>query len=778
LAFLFVLAVHLHAQEIILPVRATNQYGGPLEAGLHTPRAFFWSNIFAGDNIVIDYLPGGKMRLNSSLIGGGGGTVTSVALAGSAHFAISGSPVTTSGTLTFTLTNEYLTNWAKLPTNAFPTLAAVANLQGATNGLHTRVGNLEGATNGLDALVRTKQHGSAVLTNLVATVDQNVTNAQPLYFQIAAGSLSLTNEHLTNWAKLPTNVLEGLSSPFLNDGTYIRPTATAISNAWMINTQYQTLIVGAHTLTNYTGGGTDGYLFNTHRSPAEGDTNFTGMNVSVYDTNKGFALHNAVRLSNPTNSTVLGTWLFEYGDYRNNNKWSFISMSIATNSAQMAFAVRDQTVVIMNPASIGQPYRFDTATNIDNIFAGHTTWAWRGGAPLGGLDLARLDTNGIYRPMFLHPRNMNAAKIVSTDSSTNLVDTTLSANFSFSAPTLDLADTGISASTYRSLTIDAKGRATAGSNPTTFAGYALSDTSANFATAITDETGSGGVVLSNAPSLYAPFINNATASRVAVYDAQGQLTNSAGVSTTELEYLDGVTSAIQTQLDAKQASDTDLTNLAGTRAVTNFTRTIITATGISTYTVPTGVKYIFVECVGGGAGGGGVDGANSQSAAGGGGGSGAYASTNITTPAASYVVTVGLGGGGGAAGANNGTNGGSTTFTNLMTAPGGNGGVGKASAAAVSITLGGAGASVATGGTVSTGGTAGGNGFCVSSALAISGQGAGTIYGGGGAAQTAAVGGNATGYGAGGGGAAVITNTDRAGGNGSQGVIIVWEFYQ
>jgi hypothetical protein len=49
-------------------------------------------------------------------------------------------------------------------------------------------------------------------------------------------------------------------------------------------------------------------------------------------------------------------------------------------------------------------------------------------------------------------------------------------------------------------------------------------------------------------------INSATAARAAIFDASSQLTNSAAVDTTELEYLDGVTSALQTQLDGKQAT--------------------------------------------------------------------------------------------------------------------------------------------------------------------------------------------------------------------------------
>lgn len=45
--------------------------------------------------------------------------------------------------------------------------------------------------------------------------------------------------------------------------------------------------------------------------------------------------------------------------------------------------------------------------------------------------------------------------------------------------------------------------------------------------------------------------------------------NSVTADATELSYVDGVTSPIQTQLDAKQASDSDLTTIAGLTATTN-----------------------------------------------------------------------------------------------------------------------------------------------------------------------------------------------------------------
>ena len=61
--------------------------------------------------------------------------------------------------------------------------------------------------------------------------------------------------------------------------------------------------------------------------------------------------------------------------------------------------------------------------------------------------------------------------------------------------------TGVGAGTYRSVTVNTAGRVTAGTNPTTFSGYGLSDTSANLAAALTDETGSGVAVFGTAPTI-------------------------------------------------------------------------------------------------------------------------------------------------------------------------------------------------------------------------------------------------------------------------------------
>lgn len=74
--------------------------------------------------------------------------------------------------------------------------------------------------------------------------------------------------------------------------------------------------------------------------------------------------------------------------------------------------------------------------------------------------------------------------------------------------------------TYRSLTVDTYGRVTGGTAPTTFSGYGLSDTSANLAAAITDETGSGSLVFATSPTLVTPLLGTPTS---------GTLTNCTGL---------------------------------------------------------------------------------------------------------------------------------------------------------------------------------------------------------------------------------------------------------
>lgn len=201
---------------------------------------------------------------------------------------------------------------------------------------------------------------------------------------------------------------------------------------------------------------------------------------------------------------------------------------------------------------------------------------------------------------------------------------------------------------------------------------------------------------------------------------------------------------------------------------------ILTTSGIYTPTI--GTKSIIVEAVGGGgAGGGSAVTTSGQQASGSGGASGGYVMGTFTSgfSGANYII----GSGGVGATANNGGNGSATTFLTIN-AGGGNGGpVGPAS---VSSVIAGSFGGTATGGEINAAGLNGNSGVVYTSAVAVGGFGGSSrIYPGNGGAARASSGDGfpATGYGCGGGGAnSGPSGTTRAGGNGTQGLIIIWEY--
>ena len=221
-----------------------------------------------------------------------------------------------------------------------------------------------------------------------------------------------------------------------------------------------------------------------------------------------------------------------------------------------------------------------------------------------------------------------------------------------------------------------------------------------------------------------------------------------------------------------------LTNpyIAGAGGLHSFQ--IFTSGTAQTYTRPANVTSILVELWGGGGGGGGVAATASSTSSAGGGGAGGYARLYVASAASSYTYTVGGGGAGGTAGANNGTSGTTTTFSaSSLQATGGVGGDGTSGVLNTSgqYKLGGAGG-VGTNGNVNANGAVGGGSSAIFG-IALSGYGASSPIGGGGnSLNTSGTGNNATVYASGGSGALTGAATNRAGGNGSAGLIIVWEF--
>ena len=131
------------------------------------------------------------------------------------------------------------------------------------------------------------------------------------------------------------------------------------------------------------------------------------------------------------------------------------------------------------------------------------------------------------------------------------VGTASSARIVVNADNIDLATTGVSAGTFTKVTLDTYGRATSATSATTSdiaEGSNLYYLDARAQAAVTG--GASSIVTSNL-----------TISRALVSDGSGKVGVSA-VTSTELGYLTGVTSAIQTQLNTKQPLDPTLTALA------------------------------------------------------------------------------------------------------------------------------------------------------------------------------------------------------------------------
>lgn len=201
----------------------------------------------------------------------------------------------------------------------------------------------------------------------------------------------------------------------------------------------------------------------------------------------------------------------------------------------------------------------------------------------------------------------------------------------------------------------------------------------------------------------------------------------------------------------------------------------------TSYVPTTGTTKIVAHLVGGGGGGGGVTGTNSNVGAAGGGAGGGYTMAYISgITATTYTYAIGAAG---TAGTNTGTSGGSGGNTSITigattyTANGGGGGAGQTAGTAAAIANAGTPGAVGTNGDINRAGDPGNPGIRMSGTVGVSGAGGSSQFGGAGASLTTAGAGNAgTGYGAGGGGGLSTANTARAGGAGTAGIIIIYEY--
>jgi hypothetical protein len=148
------------------------------------------------------------------------------------------------------------------------------------------------------------------------------------------------------------------------------------------------------------------------------------------------------------------------------------------------------------------------------------------------------------------------------------VGTASSTRIVVNADSIDLATTGVVAGTFTKITVDAYGRATAGANATTT--DIAEGTNLYF-----QDSRARGAITGAASSITS---SNLTLSRALISGTGGKVEVSA-VTSTELGHLTGVTSAIQTQLNGKQAADPTLNTIA---SLTPGPNTLIYFTGTDT----------------------------------------------------------------------------------------------------------------------------------------------------------------------------------------------------
>ncbi len=165
--------------------------------------------------------------------------------------------------------------------------------------------------------------------------------------------------------------------------------------------------------------------------------------------------------------------------------------------------VKNQTNAAANGIYVvatGDWSRADDANSADNISAGLFTFVESGNAnadsgwvltadqpiTVGGTDLNFVQFSGagqVTAGAGLE-KNGNTLNVVSADVSRIVVN----------ADSVDLATTGVTEGTYRSVSVDAYGRVSAGTNPTTISGYGLTDAQSLItATGVLKGDGLGGV---------------------------------------------------------------------------------------------------------------------------------------------------------------------------------------------------------------------------------------------------------------------------------------------
>lgn len=500
--------------------------------------------------------------------GYGTGSVTSVGLSLPSFITVSNSPVTGTGTLTGTLANQTANTVFVAPDGAagaptfrallaadIPTLTAAKISNFDTQVRTSRLDQMAVPTASLDI---NSQRLTNVATPLLPTDGCNKQYADSIsqslnvhgaaqYATTGAVSYTFTSggNALTITTITGTDTITFSGNHALDINSQIRTGNTTTGTGLTANTTYYVTTVPSTTQVKVsaTYGGANATL-----------TNGTSLNIGV----TGDPGENATLSGCP--NTLDGSSTFVGGErilVKDHTTSAYNGVYVVTTVGTGANGVWTRSTDFDNgpTGEITQgDYVFVSSGTVNgsNGFVQTATTPIRMG--INAANYSAFTGDNITFSQFSGAGQITAGAGLTKSGNTLDVASTGGGSLTINADSINLTSGIATAGTYRSVTVDTYGRVTAGTTPTTFSGYGISDSSANLFSALTDKSGTAGlVVFSTSPSLTTPTLsgetfsttNNVTAGTNA--QGQGALTSDYNVITTAAANPSGVTLPTATQ---------------------------------------------------------------------------------------------------------------------------------------------------------------------------------------------------------------------------------------
>ena len=526
---------------------------------------------------------------------GSSGTVTSVALSAPSAFNVTGSPITTSGTLTITgagTTSQYINGTGGLTT--FPSLTGFVPYTGATNDLNLGTHNLY-ANNLFDGFTNVAASGTQIVLTIASTPSYTITGSGGQTIKLpdattlpngaifsfnnnqSSGAITINNNSNTLVVSVPSG---GFAEVVLLDnsiaaGSWDRHFKAPSNVSWSTNTlDYAGSITSATWNGNVvainrggTGSSTQNFVDLTTNQTIGGAKTFSSFDTKF---NQGFFSDYAIKLKKDGSISLLngyvsigeisgsGTSKIVFGD--GNSSFSNSFLFNTSSDKTYTFPNASGTLALTSNLSSYVPtLRQLTINGTAYDLSADRTWSVGTVTSVAALTLG---TTG-------------------TDVSSSVANSTTTPVITLNVPTASATNRGaLSSSDWT--TFNSKESALTFSSPlvrtTNTISIPAATTSVNGYLTSTDWTtfNSKANALSGTINTIAYWNSSTTISSLALLTYP---------SLTELSYVKGVTSAIQTQLDAKQIAlnGTGFVKASGTTISYDNSTYLTTASAASTY---------------------------------------------------------------------------------------------------------------------------------------------------------------------------------------------------